>query len=402
MTAFPTVFTSRLRTWSIATLVLGTLLGGTALAVTSGGEKRADEYGETAASPIPVTDVVHGKTKFKVGTFNILGYDHTEPGGTKKGYANGVQRMKWAVQVLKSEEVDVVGLQEFQPQQYGKWVKRAGGQYDIYPGYVDTVGFLRNSIAWRKDKFKMVSNTWIKLPYFKGDVLRMPVVLLQSLATGQQFYVMNFQNPADVRGNAEKWRLLGQRYQIAMVNELRKSNNLPVIWTGDMNAKKQVFCRVTQQAGMISASGGVRTASSCTPPPNMVVDWIFGAGVKFKKYEQLRTAKIARTTDHHLLTSKVRLDPVAATIPPPSPCATVNVTATATTTVTSSGTPTVTPTVAPTTTTPTPVSSPSSVPPLFPVCTVTATTTTTTTATTTPTAPTTAPTTATTSATPSP
>ena len=157
--------------------------------------------------------------------------------------------MKWAVQLIKSHHVDVVGLQEFQPQQYAKWVKKASSQYDIFPGYIETVGFLRNSIAWRKDKFRLVSTTWIKLPYFHGDVLRMPVVLLQSLQTGQQVYFMNFQNPADVRGNAQKWRLIGQRLQIALVNLLKTSNGLPVVWTGDMNAKKQVFCRVTKQAG---------------------------------------------------------------------------------------------------------------------------------------------------------
>ena len=67
---------------------------------------------------------------------------------------------------------------------------------------------------------------------------------------------MNFQNPADVRGNAQKWRLIGQRLQIALVNQLKASNGLPIVWTGDMNSKKQVFCRVTKQAGMVSASGG--------------------------------------------------------------------------------------------------------------------------------------------------
>ena len=187
--------------------------------------------------------------------------------------------MKWAVQIIKSEDVDVVGLQEFQPQQYAKWVKKASSQYDIFPGYIDTVGFLRNSIAWRKDKFRMVTNTWIKLPYFHGDVLRMPVVLLQSLSTGQQFYLMNFQNPADVRGNAQKWRLIGQRLQIALVNQLKASNGLPIVWTGDMNAKKQVFCRVTKQAGMVSASGGLPQRPHLQPPPGMVVDWIFGSQV---------------------------------------------------------------------------------------------------------------------------
>ena len=204
--------------------------------------------------------------------------------------------MKCAVQILKSNEVDLVGLQEFQPEQYDKWIKRASGQYDIWPGFTETEGFLRNSIAWRKDKFSMVSNTWVKLPYFKGDVLRMPVVLLKSLQTNQQFYVMNFQNPANVRGNAEQWRVMGQRWQIALVNQLRASNNLPILWTGDMNTREQVFCRVTAQAGMISANGGYNDGTTCQPPSKMVVDWIFGSGVKFKKYAQLRDGKIA--ADH--------------------------------------------------------------------------------------------------------
>src|SRR5690606_22050488 len=105
--------------------------------------------------------------------------------------------------------------------QYEVWTKKASDLYDLYPGYIETVGYLRNSIAWRKDKFRLVSSTWLKIPYFHGDVLRMPVVLLQSLKTGQQFYVMNFQNPADVRGNAAKWRRIGQRMQIALANQLR-------------------------------------------------------------------------------------------------------------------------------------------------------------------------------------
>ena len=212
-----------------------------------------------------------------------------------------------------------MGLQEFQPQQYAKWVKKASSQYDIFPGYLDTIGFLRNSIAWRKDKFQLVSTTWIKLPYFHGDVLRMPVVLLKSLQTGQQIYFMNFQNPADVRGNAQKWRLLGQRLQIALVNQLQVSNGLPIVWTGDMNAKKQVFCRVTKQAGMVSASGGFRSDTTCQPPAGMVVDWIFGSQVQFSNYLQDRSRKVVRTSDHHLLLADALVQPVVPTIPPPPP-----------------------------------------------------------------------------------
>jgi len=316
MTGFPTVSRSRLRGWSIAALVLGILAGGTALAV-AGSDRKSDEYGEMGASPVPVVATVSGPTSFRVSSFNILGYDHTAQGGSKKGYANGSLRMKWAVQLIKSHHVDVVGLQEFQPQQYAKWVKKASSQYDIYPGYVDTVGFLRNSIAWRKDKFRLVSTSWIKLPYFHGDVLRMPVVLLQSLQTGQQIYFMNFQNPADVRGNAQKWRLIGQRLQIALVNQLRASNNLPIVWTGDFNAKAQAFCRVTLQAAMVSASGGYRSPTTCQPPGGMVVDWIFGSQVQFSNYVQDRSRKVARTTDHHMLVADALVQPVEPVIPPP-------------------------------------------------------------------------------------
>ena len=53
MTALPRRVRSRLRGWSVATLVLGTLLGGTALAVTSGSEKRADDVRRDGRQPGP-------------------------------------------------------------------------------------------------------------------------------------------------------------------------------------------------------------------------------------------------------------------------------------------------------------------------------------------------------------
>ncbi len=339
MTGFPTV-RSRLRWWSVTVLVLGVLAGGTTLAVAGSSTKTSDEYGDMGASPVPVVGTVSGPTGFRVSSFNVLGWDHTAPGGSKykKGYRDGRLRMKWAVKLIRERQIDVIGLQELQPLQYDRWVKNASVDYDIYPGYTGTVGYLRNSIAWRRDKFRLVSSTWLKLPYFHGDVLRMPVVLLQSLQTGQQMYFMNFQNPADVRGNAEKWRRIGQRHQIALVNLLKVSNGLPIIWTGDFNARTQAFCRVTKQAGMVSASGGLRTTASCVPPTRMVVDWIFGTGVSFFSYVQDRSAKVARVSDHHLIYTDVSVAPVEPIIPPPPP----------TPTPTSTSSPTSSPTASPT------------------------------------------------------
>ena len=67
MTGFPTVVRQAvrglgLRRWSIAALVLGTLLGGTALAV-AGSDKKSDEYGQMGASPIPVVDASRGRRR---------------------------------------------------------------------------------------------------------------------------------------------------------------------------------------------------------------------------------------------------------------------------------------------------------------------------------------------------
>jgi endonuclease/exonuclease/phosphatase family metal-dependent hydrolase len=308
----------RARTASVLVLVLGVLLGSTLVATAGSGKK--SEYGETGASPVPAAEPATAPTSLRVASFNILGWDHTERGGSKyrKGYDDGVRRMKRAVRLIRNSGIDVIGLQEFQPQQYEVWVKKASADYDIYPGYVETVGFLRNSIAWRRSEFRLVSTSWLKIPYFHGDVLRMPLVLLQSLETGQQFYVMNFQNPADVRGNAEKWRRIGQRYQIRLANQLAADNGLPILWTGDMNARSQVFCRVTKQAGMVAANGGVRTDSSCAPPRRMLVDWIFGRDVAFSGYVQDRSHKVRRISDHHFIHATATLQPRQPRFPPPS------------------------------------------------------------------------------------
>ena len=87
-----------------------------------------------------------------------------------------------------------------------------------------------------------------------------------------------------------------------------------------MNARQQVFCRVTKQAGMVSASGGYRSTTTCQPPSGMVVDWIFGSQVQFSNYVQDRSQKVVRTTDHHMLVTDALVQPIEPIIPvPPAP-----------------------------------------------------------------------------------
>ena len=57
-------------------------------------------------------------TTFRVATFNVLGFGHTEPGGDRKGWANGRKRMLWATRVITASRVNLIGFQEFEPPQY--------------------------------------------------------------------------------------------------------------------------------------------------------------------------------------------------------------------------------------------------------------------------------------------
>ena len=54
-------------------------------------------------------------TFFRAASFNVLGADHTAPGGNRKGWESGVVRMDRVVTLLGQQELDVVGFQEFQP-----------------------------------------------------------------------------------------------------------------------------------------------------------------------------------------------------------------------------------------------------------------------------------------------
>lgn len=321
-----------IRRWSTATLAVATALAGVILAfdlgtATAGAKSDPPERG---AFPMWENAPVYGPTTFKVSSFNILGADHTDGRRGRKGYALSDVRMKWTWQLIKRHQVSVIGFQELQQPQFDVFERKAAATYDWFPGDIETRGFLRNTIAWRQDTWRLVSTSWMFVPYFKGEELRMPVVLLQHLASGQQIYFMNFHNPADVRGNQLKWRLKGQRRQIDLVNELRATSGLPVFWTGDMNSTKQVFCRVTRMTGMVSASGGSRTPTSCSPPRPLRIDYIFAsAGTTFSGFVADRSEKVRKASDHPMIVATAT---VPATTPHPAPTPTPTPSPTPTTT----------------------------------------------------------------------
>jgi endonuclease/exonuclease/phosphatase family metal-dependent hydrolase len=239
---------------------------------------------------------------FRLATYNLLGHNHTVGGGDAARFADSSYRMGLQLAGMANAGVDVVGLQEFQPQQIGSLLARAGGTWDVWPA--NTAGRFAgaNSIAWRQAEFELVETHLINITYFSGAEWPMPYVKLRHLGSGQEFWVANFHNPA-TKGNPANyhWRRVATGREINLANQL-EATGLPVFFTGDFNERAEYFCPLTTQTKMQAANGG-STGTSCAPPSRMEVDWIFGSErVDFSDYAAI---DLPRASDHPLVVSTV-------------------------------------------------------------------------------------------------
>ncbi len=307
---------ARSRAAVVAALLLGMVLGALVLRVAdgAGSEEAAAQLAEGTVTPSPTTTPTPtpgSPTQFTISSLNVLGAGHTGPNGNKKGWASGEQRMRWLTNVVRANGVDVIGLQEFELPQYRVFMQLAGDEYGIYPGQLWGPKATRNSVAWKLDEWELVSASWVEIPYFHGNTMRMPVVLLRNLQSGQQAYFSTFHNPANARGPAAKWRKQATDVEIALVNRLRTESGLPVYVTGDMNERDIYFCRMTAATDMVAANGGYNDGGSCGPARPTYIDWIFGSPeTAFSDYAANRGPRIRRSTDHPMIIAQAALPPV--------------------------------------------------------------------------------------------
>lgn len=242
-------------------------------------------------------------TKLTVSSFNILGSNHTQPGGDAKGYASGVTRIRWAADMLRQKNVDVVGFQEMQQDQAREFVKAAGDTYGIFPGPGPHKMGARNSIAWRKDEWEMVKGYTVDMYSHKGNLWPSPVLRLRNKETGQEAYFLNFHNaPGARKDNAQQvWRDKATNQQVALINKLKQSG-LPVIVTGDMNERENYHRRMTVEAGMDAAN----ELPDGRLPKKVGIDWIFGSqGISFKGFLRQRNPKVS---DHAMIVSQAKIE----------------------------------------------------------------------------------------------
>ena len=121
-----------------------------------------------------------------------------------------------AIALLDRYGVEVVGLQELQRPQRQALLDLGGDRYAVYSPPGDT----ENSIAWRRDRWAFVSADTVPIPYFHGNIRDMPIVRLRNLATGGDAIFVNVHNPADVHGNAARFRAEAVRRELAIMRSL--------------------------------------------------------------------------------------------------------------------------------------------------------------------------------------
>ena len=297
----------------VALLALST---GATLVTAAGAAPAAPTEQRQAASASSVLQTTPA-TFFRAASFNVLGADHTAPGGNRKGWDSGVVRMDRVVSLLGERELDVVGFQEFQPPQAARFQELTGTAWQTYPGLDAVAGPSVNSIGWRTDVWTLLEARTLPIPYFSGAPSKMPYVLLENIDTGRRVWFFNTHNPADVRGPAQQWRDAGFAMEVALANDLRTAYpDAPFISFGDKNDRDRYYCAVAPGADLWSASGGYVDGTTCQPPSCGALDWIMGTkDAYFNTYTKLDNEYVRQTSDHPLYYANVVVPasaPVAA------------------------------------------------------------------------------------------
>lgn len=290
------------------------LTGAVLVAPLAPGAPQASAPAAQAAEPTAAraaaatTEQTTPATFFRVANFNVLGADHTAPGGNRKGWDSGVVRMDRVVTLLQDKETDVVGFQEFQPPQAQRFAELMGTSWQTYPGVNNPDGPSVNSIGWKTDVWTLLEARTIPIPYFDGVPSRMPAVLLQNNDTGRRVWFFNTHNPADTRGAAQAYRNTGFAMEVALANELRAAYpDAPFISLGDKNERgSDYYCAVAPGADMWSASGGYVDGTTCSAPTDGAIDWIMGTkDAYFNTYTRVWNDFVAQTSDHPLYHANV-------------------------------------------------------------------------------------------------
>jgi hypothetical protein len=239
---------------------------------------------------------------FRIGSFNVLGSQHTAPGGDRQGFPPASVRTPAAGALVAQHGVDVLGTQELQADQLRGLQARTG--MSAYPGFGWGEAETDNSILYDPGVFELVSGSQFTVT-FMGRPRPQPIVRLRHRATGRELYVVNT-HPSAGEGQYATERRNAQGVLVGIVNDL-KASGLPVLVTGDMNDREAFYCNVVPAAGLTAPNGG-SYSGGCQPPPAPIpVDWVVGSQVGWSGYWRDTTPVDQRTSDHFFISAAARV-----------------------------------------------------------------------------------------------
>ena len=242
---------------------------------------------------------------FRIGTFNVLGSQHSVKGGDRSSWPSASWRTPQAAGLIQKHGVDVIGLQEAQADQLSG-LQRATG-FAAYPGYAFGSKETDNSILYNTAKFEFVEGSSFPITFMHA-VRPQTVLKLRDRATGREMYFVNMHTSAGHDQRNTSTRIAGQLKGADVVNQLRASG-LPVFVTGDMNDRGEFFCRFLPRTGGVAAVGG-DVSGGCHPPGRMAVDWVVGSNdVSFSGYWQDGTPQARRISDHFIVSATATVAP---------------------------------------------------------------------------------------------
>ena len=226
-----------------------------------------------------------------IGTFNVLGSQHTAPGGDRRRYPPASVRTPGAAGLVAAHGIDVLGTQELQGDQLAGLTSRTG--LTAWPGTAWGSAETDNSILYDDGRFDYVEGTSFTVT-FMGRPRPSPILKLRESATGREFYVVNTHLSAG-GGRYATERRNGMATLVRVMTDL-KATGLPVLLTGDMNDREPFYCNVVGPAGLVNSNGG---GAGCAPPAGQIpVDWVVGSGITWSGYWRDTSSTSRRISDH--------------------------------------------------------------------------------------------------------
>ena len=270
-----------------------------------------------SAGPGPTANAAQAQQRdavtFEVASFNLLGSQHT---AGSPSWDAGKVRARRAKRWLAAEGTSVVGLQEGQVDQLRALTR--SGEWTSYPDPRQSHNAqTAQSVAWLSAEWTLVEARTFTIPFDHTQTREQPMVLLRHQRTGRRVWVITMHMTVGAGERAVQERRVGTRRLVRHVREL-EATGVPVIVTGDMNDRETFFCRVAGRTTLRSPVGG-GFDGSCSLPPAMRIDWIFGTpAVQWWDFRYADDEVLDRTTDHVVPVATATLGG-AGEVPTPTP-----------------------------------------------------------------------------------